>query len=68
MMKNKLEKITSNLKLSTYTFNNNVFIVNKQASSTFVLKCLIEVTSQLDDENIEYSIDAQYNIHILNNH
>ncbi|HIP11622.1 MAG TPA: hypothetical protein EYG73_02775 [Arcobacter sp.] len=64
-MKYKLENITSNLKINTYKFKDNIFIIKDKSSSALVMKSLIQITSILDKQNIDYSIDDKYNIHIL---
>jgi len=64
-MKNKLENIISNLKVNTYKFNDNVFIAKEQSSSALIMKALIQITFELDNQNIKYSIDSKYNIHIV---
>ena len=63
-MINKLSNIISNLKISTYKFVDNKFVVQK-TSSALVMKSLIQITSELENRNINYKIDSEYNICIL---
>ena len=63
-MINKLSNIISNLKINTYKFVDNKFVVQK-TSSALVMKSLIQITSELENRNINYKIDSEYNICIL---
>ncbi|MCK5293942.1 MAG: hypothetical protein KAJ49_04770 [Arcobacteraceae bacterium] len=62
---NILENINKNLSLSHYTLDNLIFYVNKNRSSGMAMKALIQITTKLDDEKLDYIIDNQYNIHVL---
>ena len=64
-MKNKLENIINKLKINNYKLKDSIFEIQEQSSSALTMKSLIRITSQLDEENIAYRIDHQYNIYIL---
>lgn len=60
-----LEDISITLSLSHYVLDDLVFYVRKNQSSGMAMRALIQITTQLDDRKLDYRIDHEYNIHVL---
>ena len=60
-----LEQIKSNLSLGYYELDNFVFYVGKNKSLAMAMKALIQITTKLEEENLDYRIDHEYNIHVI---
>ena len=60
-----LKNLKNKLTLISYIQEGLTFYAKKNQSSALIMKNLIEITSELDKNNLHYSIDANYNIFII---